>query len=352
MRSTRRDSMLKYVLFAAAACGGGSGGGGGVTPTGPHDHYVVNTVTAPTSQSVDAIVHVDAMGNPVKTGGVGVNKLGGLFATLKLAGNIDIQGPLTQAVNDGSIILLADLQTPDFTTAAGAGFQMFIGNNPNPPACAGSADTTCGKQFTGSATFGIASMSGDPALTGPVVGGMMSGGPGDLTIEFQLAAGAGSASPLTINLQDALVQASTISATAIGNLVIGGAILETDIDGTLIPTVASQLDATVAKECTAGSGAGGSDCGSGLTTVDCSGATPPKFLCCSGAAGQLVGDNSAVGLDAHKDCNITAADLMMNSVVSSLLSPDVASTGNGKPDSVSFGIGATCVGGVFTVPGE
>ena len=59
-----------------------------------------------------------------------------------------------------------------------------------------------------------------------------------------------------------------------------------------------------------------------------------------------------VCLDANKDCVITAAELQSNTLVGSLLSPDVASTGNGKPDAVSFGINATAVGGVFTVPGE
>jgi hypothetical protein len=351
MRSNR--SLLNYALFAGvAACGGmsggGGGGGGGGSATGAFNHYVVNSVTAPTSQSVDDIVHIDSMGNPVKTGGVGVNKLGGLFATLKIAGNIDIQTPLTEAVNDGSLTLLADLQTPSFTTAAGAGFQMFIGDDP----CTGSGSGSGCGQYNGTTSFTIASMSGDPALEGPVSGGTFNGGPGDITIEFQLAAGAGSATPLTINLKDALVQASSISATGIGMMTLGGAILETDINGTLIPTVAMQLNETVAAECVNGSGAGGSDCGSGTTAVDCSGATPPKTLCCTGAAGSLVGANSAVGLDANKDCTITTQELMTNSVVSSLLGPDVASTGNSKPDAVSFGIAATCVGATYTVAGE
>jgi hypothetical protein len=369
MRTRRFPSRLfspgATAVMLAAACGGSSGKGGNVTPTGSHFHYVVNSVTAPTSQSSDDILHVDANGNPVATGGAGVNKLGGLFATLKQAGNINIQTPLTQAVDDGSIILLADLQTTNFTNAPGAGFQMFIGSDPNPPACLGSSDTTCGQQFSGSASFSVESDSGDTALAGPIVAGELNAGPGDITIEFTLSTG-GSGGNLMINLKDALVQATMIGSGAIGvapvgsdgsatgGIVLGGAILETDIDSMLIPTVATELNATVSAECTAGSGSAGATCGSGLNVVSCPGATAPMptTLCCTGDAGEIVGANSVVGLDANKDCVITAAELQSNTLVSSLLSPDVASTGNGKPDAVSFGIGATAVSGEFTVAGE
>jgi hypothetical protein len=355
MRSTRRfPSPIATALLLAAACGGSSNKGGNVTPEGAHYHYVINSVTAPTSQSTDDILHVDSMGNPVKTGGAGVNKLGGLFATLKQAGNIDIQTPLTEAVQDGSIILLADLQTTDFTNAPGAGFEMFIGSDPNPPACNGSGSAaTCGQQFSGSASFSLESNSGDEPLAGPVVSGEFNGGPGDITIEFTLSTGGSGGGTLMINLKDALVQATSLGSGMIGSITLGGAILETDIDSMLIPTVANQLNATVAAECTMGSGSGDTTCGSGLTSVSCPGASPSFDLCCtSGTPAELVGANSVVGLDANKDCTITAAELQMNTLVGSLLSPDVASTGNSKPDAVSFGIAATAVSAVYTVPGE
>jgi hypothetical protein len=306
---------------------------------------VINSINAPKSQSDDALIRVDQNDNPVETGGAAVNKLGGLIATLKTAGGLDIQTPLTQAVNDGTIILLSDFQTTDFTNAPGAGFSVFLGNNPNPAACDGSADTTCGHQFSGSASFGIDPNNVDnPALAGPVVSGEFTSGPGDLTIEFSLATGAGGGAPLMINLKDAHVKASGISATGMTSITIGGAIPQADIQNMLIPTVATQLNATVAGECTAEAGGA---CGSGLTEVDCS---TGSNLCCSGNAGELAGSNSVVGLDANGDCTITAAELQSNSVVAGLLSPDVATTGNGTADAVSFGIGATATGAVFTAP--
>jgi hypothetical protein len=313
--------------------------------TGNFHHYVLNTVTAPASSSQFAIVHVDASGNPVATGGTAVNKLGGLLSTLKSAGGFDVQTSLTQAVNDGSINLLGDLQTPDFTTASAAAFQILLGTNPNPPACAGSADHTCGHQFGGSAMFDLGSNTGNVPLGGMIATGQLDAGPGSISIELSLGV-----SPVIINLKDALVQASALSAAGIGSATLGGAILETDIHSVLFPAIAAELNATVAADCTA---AVGSACsGSGETLVTCSGATPPKDLCCTGGAGKFIGDMSVVGIDANKDCVITAQDLSSNFIISALLSPDVSSTGNGTKDAVSFGAGATAVGAVFTVPGE
>nr|HEX4315961.1 hypothetical protein [Kofleriaceae bacterium] len=344
----RRSSRISYVLFLAAACGGSSGGGGGgVTPAGNHTQYVINSITAPKSQADDAIIRVDQNSNPVETGGAPVNKLGGLIATLKQAGNLDIQTPLTAAVNDGSIILLSDFQTTDFTNAPGAGFSVFLGADPNPAACDGSADTTCGHQFSGSASFSIDpnNVSND-ALAGPVVSGEFTSGPGDLTIEFSLATGgSGGGAPLVISLKDAHVKASGITAGGMTSITIGGAIPNSDIQTMLIPTVADQLNATAQSECTDEVGSAG--CGSGLTEVGCTGGTNK---CCSGNAGELIGSASVVELDANGDCMITAAELGSNSVVQGLLMPDVATTGNGSADGVSFGIGATATGAVFTAP--
>ena len=147
-----------------------------------------------------------------------------------------------------------------------------------------------------------------------------------------------------INLKDAHVKASGITATGMTSITIGGAIPQSDIMTMLIPTVATQLNATVAGECTAKAG---SACASGDTDVACSGGSD---LCCTGNAGELVGSNSVVGLDANGDCMVTAAELGSNSVVQGLLSPDVATAGDGHADAVSFGVAATATGAVFTAP--
>jgi hypothetical protein len=317
-------------------------------PVGAHYHYVVNTLVASTSESQDALLHVDTHGNPVATGGTGVDKLGGLFAALRQASpQVDFQPALTADVDDGNIVLLVDLQTASLADGSDAGLQMFLGDDPMPPPCDGSSDTTCGHQFSGSATFGIALSSTDEPVLGTIAGSEFAGIGNNLVLPYTIALAGGSAGVVTLELHDAIVQASSLDATAIGGMVIGGAILETDVQSTLLPAIATDLNAIVTASCTAGSA-----CGSGKTIVSCSGATPPHDVCCTGSAAALIGDNAVVGLDANKDCVITTQELSTNTLVAALVSPDVASTGNSEPDAVSFGTAATAVGAVFTVPGE
>src|SRR5947209_13290912 len=42
--------------------------------------------------------------------------------------------------NTGSISLLVDVQTTDFTNAAAAGVSVYLGDNPSPPACSSSTE--------------------------------------------------------------------------------------------------------------------------------------------------------------------------------------------------------------------
>lgn len=352
----RSKSVLLATLLIPAlsatlvACGGGGGddGGGddGPTPTGPHTHYVVDSVTAPMSATDEAIIHIDANHNPVETGGTAVNQLGALIAALKTAGNVDVQTPLTGAVQDGSIILLGDFQADNFTDSAGAGFQVFLGNDPNPAPCTDDTDpTTCGQHLNGDASFGIDPNSpNDAALTGALVSGEFSGGPGKVTIEFSLAAGGTGGAPLLINLEDAHVQLSGISADGIDTIIIGGAIPNSDIQNMLIPTIADQLNSLIETECIADDGSGCS--GDNPNALECTGGTSGN-KCCSGSAAQIAGF-----LDADKSCDFTADEIANNGLVKSLLKPDVATKGDGMPDALSFGVGATATGATFTVAGE
>ena len=60
-----------------------------------------------------------------------------------LAGmGFDIQGTIDTAVAEGSIILLVDFQTKDFTNTTAAGIQVFLGDEPDAaPPCNGAEPT-------------------------------------------------------------------------------------------------------------------------------------------------------------------------------------------------------------------
>jgi hypothetical protein len=333
--------MIKTLLLTAllpvslVACGSSSSGDTQPTPAGTHYQYVISSVTAPTGEQSEQIIRVDNNHKPVETGGQLVNALGGLLGTLKSLGNVDVQTPLNTAVNDGAIILLADVQTADFMNTTAAGFEVFIGSNAMPPPCNGSSDTVCGNQLKGTGTFD-ATANGNMALGGKIINGQFTGGgAGDeLQIEFQLSAGSGggSAAPLMLNLLDAHAQLSTISATGIMTGIVGGAISQDDINNMLIPTVATQIQSQIDSECT-GSGSGvapgcGCPAGSGIASVL-----------------SLLDTNPS-------DCHVTAMEIMTNTTVESLLQPDVVTGSGSAENALSVGIGIAAVAATYTAPSE
>lgn len=310
------------VPMSLAACGGSDGGQ--PTPEGAHTHYVANKVFVPTSSTESREYGLD-----LNNDGTVDNQLGATLAALKSQGGFDIQATIDTAVNDGSIILLVDFQTKDFTSSSAAGIQVFLGDNPMPAACNGSGDTTCGHHLTGTGSFDIA--AGSPtnaALGGKIVGGTFTGGPGKLSLQIAL----GSGSPIQLDLIGARVKASGISDTAIGSGTSGGAIFagavsKDDIDNKVIPAIPPQLETTIMRDCTM--------------------ITPPVAGC--GCKSGSTGATIISFFDANKDCAVTADELKANSLVMSLLQPDVTIDG---VMALSLGIKATAVGGTFTVPGQ
>ncbi|MBV8757027.1 MAG: hypothetical protein JO257_07125 [Deltaproteobacteria bacterium] len=317
-----RPLLLASVLIPASfvACGGSDGQ---PTPEGAHTHYVANKIFVPTSSTESREYGLDLNGD-----GTVDNQLGATLAALKSQGGFDIQKTIDTSVNDGSIILLVDFQTKSFTSSSASGIQVFLGDMPNPPACAGSADTTCGKHLTGTASFGISATSPtNAALAGKIVGGTFTGGPGKLSLQIAL----GGNMPIQLDLIGARVKASGITDTTIGSGTSGGAIFagaisKDDIDNKVIPAIPPQLKTTIERDCN-------------MLTM------PPGCGCTSGSTGATI----ISFFDANHDCMVTPEELKMNSLVMSLLQPDVTIDG---VMALSLGIKATAVGATFTVAGQ
>ncbi len=325
--------LATLVPMSLVACGSS----GTVVPEGTHYHYVANRVLVPTNNNESREYGLDLNGD-----GTPDNQLGMVLGTLAGMG-FDIQATIDKAVFEGDIILLTDFQTQDFTSTAAAGIEVFLGSNPQPPACnAGemvvcttdtpAVCTGCQHHLDGSGAFSIdPTAPTNPALAGPIVGGTFKGGPGDLALQIAL----GGTTPIELDLIGARTLASSISATAIGStsgttitggVVFGGAITADDINNKVIPAVATQLGPTIAKDCT------------DLTD-------PPGCGCTDGSTGKTI-----LGLfDTNHDCMVSTMEIQTNSLIMSLLAPDVEIEGK---MALSLGIKAVAVGATYTAPGE
>ncbi len=335
-----RPSLLAILPLSIAACGSDSGP---IVPTGMHYHYVANQVNVPTNNT-----QARAYGLDLNNDGTVDNQLGMVLGTLSSMG-FDIQGNINTSVADGGIIVLVDFQTKDFNSTAAAGIQAYLGANPNPPACNGSADTTCQHHLTGTATFDIASGSpSNAALAGKIVSGTFTGGPGDLALQIAI----GGQTPIELDLIGAKAKASMISATGIGattnpntatassqgGVVLGGAITQDDLNTKIIPQIQQQLGPIILRDC-----CGASTSPGGAT---CNPNGNPPCGCTDGSTGKTI-----LGLfdTSPKDCTVSVMEIQNNSLIMSLLAPDV--TINGKM-ALSLGINVTAVGATVTPPGQ
>jgi len=314
---------LSFVLVSLlVACGGGGDGGGTITPTGPHHQYVVSKANVPTTATQVTQFGLD-LGAPKtnKQDGQVDNALGTTLSTLSLM-HINVQGGIDTAVNDGSIILLVDVQTESFDSSNAAGMKVSLGDNPTPAPCTNDADPlTCGQHLKGTGMFSIAANSPtDAALTGTITGGTFDGGPGDVTLQISLGEG----DPITLALHGARAEVSGITDTGIATAKIGGAVSQSDINGQVIPAVAAQITPII--------------------TRDCPTPAAPDCMCVSGSTGATV----LSLLDTDHDCTVTVTEIQNNSLIKSLLGPDVCIEDScDKPDALSIGISATAVAATF-----
>lgn len=331
-------ALLRPFLLAATvlplsliACGGGDDDSQ-PTPAGTHYHYVVSKVDVPTNNQTSTEYGLDLDGKPPVD-----NQLGMVLSQLSspTLGGFDIQGTINKAVLEGSIILLADVQTSDATFASdgATGMSVYLGENPVPSACNGSADTAectgdsctgCGHQLSPSGgMFDVKAGNDDLALAGKIVGGTFTGGPGNLTIQIALSGD----QPIELDLIGARVKASQMSADTLGSVIIGGALSQDDINNKVIPAVVTQLQPTIARDCT------------DLTN-------PPDCGCAASSTGKTIlgiFDKNPV------DCKITQDEVVNNQVVASLLAPDVTING---VKALSLGIRVKAEKATFTPAGQ
>lgn len=311
--------------LAAGAAGCGSDDGDGQVE-GEHYRYVVATLSTVATNKLD-----------IDDNGRTENKLGDLVGLLTAA-NFGVQATVDEAVNTGSAVLLADLQTSSFSSAASAGFAVYLGDSASitPAPCTDiTMLATCGQHLKGTGAFTIAASSPrDTLLTGPFAGGTMKGGPGKISLQLALTG-----APITVSLTSARVQISDVSADGIGRGLIGGGVTQTELDTTVLPGVTAQLKAVIDRDC-------GPEAERALSGGVC-GRQPVggSFTACmAGTTGETVLAPTS-GFDSTRDCKVTLAEVKAHPILAQGLSPDLMV--NGQP-AMSAVLGFTAKKGSFT----
>lgn len=332
LRPTR--SLLWFVSLSAllAGCGGESGGGPPAT-----DHtFVLDSLIVPAT-SAEALtaygLDIDGKENDADRGVD--NALGRTFATLSAMVGIDIATAVTAGVDDGSILMLANVNSADLAAAGGAEIGMYLGANPNPVACDGPDDETCRNHLEGTGSFEISPDSPtDAVLGGSIESGSFAMGAGDepgrLTLPFPSLDGS---APIAVELVGARISVAAVSENELAEGILGGAIPLEDFEQTILPSFHQGLTAAVA--------------------TDCTGAAPD--CCTPDSAGEGVVDL----FDSDDDCAVSFDEFRGNFLITLLINPDVDlfdDTGAYNPnsdgvlDSLSLGMGFSATTGTFVVP--
>jgi hypothetical protein len=318
--------------LSIAACGGGSDGP--IIPEGPHHGYVVSSVSVPTTdkQVTDFGLDLGSKTSSKQDGKID-DQLGSVLSLLSSLKLFDIQGTVNTAVDQGSLLLLVDVQTKDFMNSNGAGFGVKIGANPMPAPCNGSADTVCRHHLDGTGTFTIAANSpSDLAVAGKIASGTFNGGPGDVTLQLAI----GSTTPIELSLLHARVKATSISEAGIMTATVGGLVTQAELTTSIGPAIQTQVNGILDRDCPVA--AGGTR-------------TPPSCGCNAGTTGETVIkalDGTTPGTVA--DCQITTEEILGFPLVAQLLKPDSCSTDTCKtPDSLSVGVQIEAVKATFSM---
>lgn len=285
-------------------------------PPANHFHYAMSTLLVPMNNTQARDYGLDLNGDQTVD-----NQLGMVMGTLSTMG-FEIQAATSDQVNRGQIIELFDLGADSFTTAAFATFAAYIGATPMPPPCNNASDTICRRHLTGAGTFTIAPTSPtNPPLTGAISAGMMTTTAGHLVVPLTMVFGS---TPIYVTLLGAKVQLAQASDPAIMSLKLTGGVTQTDVNTKLIPAMRDGMEAAVMKDCTALS-------------------SPPQCGCPSQSNGQTM-----INLfDTNNNCSISVMEVQNNSLIQSLLAPDVTLEGQ---QCLSFGMRATAVKAGFVAP--
>lgn len=284
---------------------------GQVIPVLPPHTYVLDRQTIPQNNNEARQLGLDLNGDATVD-----NQLGMIMSTFASFG-IATQTLADVTVDKGQAITLINIGADSLASSDPATFQSFIGDNPLPAACLDAGDMTCRRHLAGTASFGISpSAPLTTPLLGKIAGGKMTAGPGEQSLLIALV------SVVRLDLIGSRISVSSISENALTGIIAGG-VTQDDMMTKVVPAWQSAFAAQMA--------------------ADCPTSIPPSCGCANGSQGETIQSL----FDTNTDCVITVSEVQDNSLIQSLMAPDV--TIGGQP-ALSFGIGFTAVPGAFQLP--
>ncbi len=287
-------------------------------PTGNHTQYVVDAIDIPASASEANACGLNIDGDDQARVD---NALGQVIAALVGSSGANPQGPMDQAIANGTALHLFDVQADSLVDDPGVLLRTFFGED---------TDGNLSDNFSGSETFDVAADSPTmDMVNGPLSSGSLTLGPGNVSLRMVPFPGG---SPVVFPLVGARITGD-ITAGTITNGILGGAVTSENVDSIIIPALAANVQAIVAGDC---------------------GGTAPD--CCDPGTG---GDTLVSLFDTNSDCLVSVDEIRNNALIASLVAPDVdlfdASGAfnprqDGVNDSLSVGVCFTAVGASFVLP--
>ena len=291
-------------------------------PVGDHHPYAIDALSIPTTAAEGQALGLDVDGD-----GDVDNQLGAIVALLSSNG-ADINATVTEQIDRGELIHLADLQVQDLDNAESSALYVWTGANPQPEPCLGATDTVCRQHLLGNGSFDVtATAPAEAMIFGDVVTWHYSGSRGTVTIEIPLFI---SDAALTLQMIDARAEVD-LSESQLTDGRLAGAVTDEYIQAEVLPQLVTVLGVLVAEDCTG-------------TAPDC---------CIAGTDGETV-----LGyFDTDDSCTVSLAELQDSILLDSVLAPDVdlldeegLSGSDGVLDSVSLGVGFTAVRASYEIP--
>lgn len=263
--------------------------------------YVVSDLKVPTNNSEAREFGLDLNGDKTVD-----NQLGMVLGTLEGQG-LGTASTAREALLRGGLLVLAELQTTSLADSDDAGLTTFLGSDAVPDACLDEANlATCGQHLMGTGRFTIDPGTASHQARGPIVDGAFHEATGIMPVELAISI----AGVIRLDLRGAYVKLTALAPDGARG-VLAGAIAPIDIDGVVIPEAAQQIDRIIVDEC----------------IVQPTAANPCGCTERSRTLEEL--------FDEDHDCRVDVREVATNSLVRSLLAPDVRVHGQ---EMLSFGV--------------
>lgn len=278
-----------------------------LVPAGPHYQYVVHELHIPATYTEARGYALDLNGDRTVD-----NQLGSVFAALNGNG-LGVGDTAREAVLRGGLIMLADVQTTAFEDGAAAGIQTALGSGATPAPCTDPMNVeTCGQHLLGTGVFTVEDGSASDVGVGRIEAGVLFANIDRLPVKIALV---NPETPIHVVLRRARVKLTNMSPSG-ASAVIAGGITRRDVDEDLIPEAASQMDRIVTRDC------------------------DDACVCITDSNG----DKLRRWFDANHDCRIDSSELATNTLIQSLITPDLNIEGE---QLLSFGVGVELTSATF-----